>query len=524
VVSDSIPTTENAPIDPDLESGQAVGEYIVEHKLGQGGFGAVFRATHPLIGKVVAIKVLARKFSIDPEMVSRFQAEAKAVNQIRHRNIIDIFSFGTLPDGRCYYIMEYLDGEPLDTRLDRDGAIALVDAMPILNAVARALDAAHAKGIAHRDLKPENIFLARDTDGGADQVWPKLLDFGVAKLLANDDGTKHKTRTGIPIGTPYYMSPEQCRGKDVDHRTDYYAFGVLAYMVLTGRHAIDADDYMSIMMAQLTEEPVPPSQVNPELPPGVDDVIAWLMKKHPMERPQNLATAMRALEQAARDGGIELPYTRMTTPVDALSPHTPAPGALRADLATTRAGSNPALASTTPSTVASKPLARPTRSRAPLIFASVAVALAGAVIAYVVVTRDTDDRREQRAIATNPSPSPSPSPAPTPTPTPPPTPTPAPPPPPTITLSITNVPTNTEVSIAGKIIGTAPGDIAIDRNDAEVELVLRHAGYLPTKQTIVLDRDQTLHPAMHHAPKQQPPGTDPPPPRDPHGTENPFKH
>src|SRR5258708_11399888 len=121
LVSDPMTSLGGGALDPDLDPGQAVGEYAVEHKLGQGGFGAVFRATHPLIGKVVAIKVLSRKFSVDPEMVSRFQAEAKAVNQIRHRNIIDIFSFGTLADGRCYYIMEYLDGEPLDARLDRVG-------------------------------------------------------------------------------------------------------------------------------------------------------------------------------------------------------------------------------------------------------------------------------------------------------------------------------------------------------------------------------------------------------------------
>src|SRR5690348_15110305 len=104
-------------IDPDLEPGHVVGEYQVEGKLGQGGFGAVFKAVHPLIGKVVAIKVLARKFSVDPEMVSRFVAEAKAVNQIRNRHIIDIFSFGQLPDGRHYYVMEYLEGEPLDKLL-----------------------------------------------------------------------------------------------------------------------------------------------------------------------------------------------------------------------------------------------------------------------------------------------------------------------------------------------------------------------------------------------------------------------
>src|SRR3569623_680114 len=145
--------------DAELEAGEQVGEYVVEGKLGQGGFGAVFKAQHPLIGKVVAIKVLARKFSIDPEMVARFVAEARAVNQILHRTIIDIFSFGQLPDGRHYYVMVYLEGEPLDALIDRQGVLVPQVALPILRQVARALDAAPAKGIAHRDLRPENVFL-----------------------------------------------------------------------------------------------------------------------------------------------------------------------------------------------------------------------------------------------------------------------------------------------------------------------------------------------------------------------------
>jgi eukaryotic-like serine/threonine-protein kinase len=282
-------------VDADLEAGQVVGEYQVEHKIGQGGFGAVFKGVHPLIGKQVAIKVLSQRFSVDPQMVSRFLAEARAVNQIRHHNIIDIFSFGTLEDGRLYYVMEYLDGEPLDKRLARDGRMALADALPILRAIARALDAAHAKGIAHRDLKTENVFLAAHPDG----VFPKLLDFGIAKLMTPEDALSHKTRTGAPIGTPHYMSPEQCRGRDVDHRTDMYAFGVLAYLMLTGAYPLDADDYMTILMRQLHDDPPPPSSLRPELPAGVDAAIGWLMRKDPAARPETLMAAVRMLEQVA---------------------------------------------------------------------------------------------------------------------------------------------------------------------------------------------------------------------------------
>ena len=145
-------------------------------------------------------------------MVSRFIAEARAVNQIRHRNIIDIFAFGQLADGRSYYVMELLDGEPLDAHLEQRGGSPLGEALPILRAIARALDAAHAKGIAHRDLKPENIFLVARVRRRA--LYPKLLDFGIAKLLGDTRATtRPHDATGAPIGTPHYMSPEQCRGQ-----------------------------------------------------------------------------------------------------------------------------------------------------------------------------------------------------------------------------------------------------------------------------------------------------------------------
>src|SRR6478735_3641940 len=153
----SIPGT--GGIDADLDPGQVVGEYQVECKLGQGGFGAVFKAVHPLIGKQVAIKVLSQQYSSNPQMVSRFIAEARAVNQIRNRNIIDIFSFGQLDDGRQYYVMELLDGKTFDGYRKKKGRLSPEEAMPILRGIARALDAAHSHGIAHRDLKPENVFL-----------------------------------------------------------------------------------------------------------------------------------------------------------------------------------------------------------------------------------------------------------------------------------------------------------------------------------------------------------------------------
>jgi serine/threonine-protein kinase len=287
-----------------LEAGYPVGEYEIEAKIGEGGFGSVFRAVHPVIGKVVAIKVLHRRYSAQPEMVRRFVAEARAVNQIRHRNIIDIFAFGQLDDGRHYYVMEYLEGMTLEQYITERGPMGLGEAIPILRQLARALDAAHSKGIAHRDLKPDNVFMAMDEDGAGQ---PKLLDFGIAKLLSEEAPQKYKTRTGAPIGTPQYMSPEQCRGRNVDHRTDIYGFGIMAYRMLTGMLPFDGEDYMEILMAHLQQEPRPPSAIVTNLPVGVDEAVLWMLQKDPAERPPNLLTAVRSLEAAAEAAGIVLP-------------------------------------------------------------------------------------------------------------------------------------------------------------------------------------------------------------------------
>jgi serine/threonine-protein kinase len=280
--------------DQELAPGAQVGEYQLEAMIGRGGFGSVYRAVHPVIGKHVAIKVLSRRYSADPQIVSRFVSEARAVNQIGHRNIIDIFAFGQLPDGRHYYVMELLEGEPLDRVVER-APLTLAEALPLFRALARALDAAHAKGIAHRDLKPENIFLARDADGS---VFPKLLDFGIAKLLVPEEEAPHHTGTGVPLGTPYYMSPEQCRGREVDHRTDIYSFGIVAYRVLTGIYPFTGD-YMELMMKQIGEEPVPPSQHVAALPATVDSAIAWMMRKDASQRPPTLMDAVTALDPDA---------------------------------------------------------------------------------------------------------------------------------------------------------------------------------------------------------------------------------
>jgi len=283
----------------ELVSGQLVGEYRVEGKLGEGTFGKVYAATHPVIGKRAAIKVLNPEFSAQPEMVSRFVSEARAVNQIRHRNIIDIFAFGNLDDGQHYFVMELLEGMTLEDYLQQQGPLPLDRALPILDGIARALAAAHKQGIAHRDLKPENVFINIDEDG---QTFVKLLDFGIAKLLG-DTASGHRTATGVPIGTPLYMSPEQCKGGDIDHRTDIYAFGIIAHEVLTGHRPFEGTNVMEVMMAHLSADPPPVSTVRPGLPAAIDAPVQHMMAKEREHRPPEIRGALHALVEAARTAG-----------------------------------------------------------------------------------------------------------------------------------------------------------------------------------------------------------------------------
>jgi serine/threonine-protein kinase len=454
---------EAGEVDGDLPPGTQVGEYTVERRLGAGAFGVVYKGTQPVIGKDVAIKVLSLKFSVDPEASTRFVAEARAVNQIRHRHIIDIFSFGKLPDGRQYYVMEYLDGEPMDALLERERKLPLPKLLPILRGIAKALDAAHAKHIAHRDLKPENVFLARDEGG----VFPKLLDFGIAKLMGAEPGMTAKTRSGIAVGTPYFMSPEQARGKELDHRTDIYSFGVLVYLALTGTYPFDGDDHISILMQHVTAEPEAPSARAPELPAGVDEVVLQLLQKDPAARPDNLRTAVAALERAA---GLSP------------SPDT-GPVALR---------SQPVAVAAAPTAFVETPKRRPRTWVAIPIIAGVVVIAAG----VFALTAGKHAAKPQRPVEPPPAPvvvHPAP---------PPPAPVPDKPPPPApVTIDITGAPANSTVLVAGKVIGTAPGPVQLPQSTQALVLVVQADGYTPVSTIIVPDHDQPLTVTLKKKPR-----------------------
>ncbi|MDC3959159.1 protein kinase [Polyangium jinanense] len=464
-----------------LEPGRIVGEYRIERKIGEGGFGAVYAAVHPVIGKSAAIKVLNPQYSHNPVMVSRFVAEARAVNQIRHRGIIDIFSFGKLEDGRQYYIMELLEGVTLEGYLRQRGRLRPSEALPILRQIARALDAAHAAGIAHRDLKPENVYLVFDEDGS---VFPKLLDFGIAKLLGESQG--HKTRTGTPMGTPLYMSPEQCRGKQVDHRTDIYSFGVMTHAVLTGAPPFMGDDVMDVLMQQVQTPPPALSSVCPDLPIGLDAPVLRMLAKDPTERPASVTAAIDAVVEAARAAGIEVPSvaTRSSEKLPRLDVPTALTPAQQAVFGQATTMMQPEATSATTgssgdqpkATLRSTPDAMPSR-RSKVLFVTLGAGLlvAGTVAATLHFSRGGPD-----AVAAHPPPPPPPPPT---LPALPPEKTAAPEPtvvpdvPLDIELRVQATPENVEVHLGERKLGVAPGPFKIPRGDAPVELTFSAKGH-----------------------------------------------
>jgi serine/threonine-protein kinase len=204
--------------------------------------------------------------------------------------------------------MELLEGATFDKYIAQHGRLSPEEAIPILHDIGRALDAAHAHGIAHRDLKPENVFVSFDEDGRCD---PTLLDFGIAKLLGDEPG-QHKTKSGAMVGTPRYMSPEQCRGKDVDHRTDIYAFGVMTHEVLTGKPPFSGDSAMDLMFKHAKEAPPSMSSVCPAVPAALDAPVLRMLAKDPAARPQSLAEAMAELSEVAVDAGFAVSLSKGT--------------------------------------------------------------------------------------------------------------------------------------------------------------------------------------------------------------------
>jgi serine/threonine-protein kinase len=540
----------------DLPPGMVVSDYKIEHKLGEGGMGAVYAAVHPLIGKKAAIKVISPQLCTDASSVERFVQEARSVNQIGHPNIVDIFTFGVLPDGRSYFVMEWLQGESLADRLAR-GGMTLGEAVEIMDQVADALEAAHEKGIVHRDLKPDNTYLVKVR---GDRRLVKLLDFGIAKL-AGGDVRVQKTATGMMMGTPGYISPEQARGKNVDNRTDVYAFGCMAYEMVLGRLPFVAESAMDVVLKHLTEPPPPPSSIWPEIPPQLEDILLRMLDKDPARRPSlhefravlaemrgMIASTMGPAGAGAFPSGFG---PRPVTPGQPVRMATPAPGSMSVATQNARpAVRTPAAQPAPDAAMIAAAEADVAAAAAPrkggkgkiigLALGLVAVAGAGGVIAM------SGGKTQEPAAAAATGPAPTPPQAPEQTPPPeqkPPEqkpPEPVPPPAPTTGTLVVSVAgaSDAVIELDGKKIGTG-ASVTIDVAEGDHKLLVTAPGKKPVEKTVTIAAGARAEvPVALESEKKsggkkppggdggkKPPGGDggkPPPPGDSNYTIDPF--
>ncbi len=273
--------------------GAVLGNYRITGALGAGGMGMVFRAQHELLGRQVAIKLLRRELTANSELVQRFFQEAKAASAIRHPGIIDVLDFGYSEEGRAYIVMEMLEGESLGTRLKRRGRLTEIETAQVTRGIASALTAAHGKHIIHRDLKPDNVFLVPDPDVPSGER-PKVLDFGIAKLVGMSDGAV--TQAGALMGTARYMAPEQAReAGTIDQRADLYSLGCMMYEMIVGEPPFVAQgDGEVIAMQMFTPAQSPNTRVE-RVSPQLNWLIMRLLEKDPLARCQSAAEVVEAL-------------------------------------------------------------------------------------------------------------------------------------------------------------------------------------------------------------------------------------
>jgi serine/threonine-protein kinase len=468
------------------------GRYLIQKKLGEGGMGAVYLATHNVLEKQVALKVLHGEFARKPDLVERFMQEAKAASRIRHENVIDISDFGTTPEGLVFFAMELLTGHDLHEEIAR--ARLAGQLLPwqrskrIFLQICAALSAAHALGIIHRDLKPENIYLV-DFLGEPDFV--KLLDFGIAKLTEVADGDRKLTRTGMLFGTPEYMSPEQARGDTVDPRVDIYAMGCILFQLVTGRVPFEAENFMGVLSLHLTQ---PPPAIPPEIfdsigaPRALAQVIDRALAKDRNERFATIDELSRAVRAASGD--------KVTGPVSTQgNVAAPATTATYGRVKTQWTGNL-----SVPEVDAAAP---PPKSRLPLVVGAVLLVAGAAVVSGVLVSRrgavPLTDTANARPVPAPPAVQPPAPPQPPPAAMPPP---PMPPPPPPIDttplpfdrarIRLDSVPKGAEVHdpATGHLLGRTPFSFTLPASHVPRQFALHHKDYVDAVVEIKPDREK----------------------------------
>ena len=467
--------------------GQPVGNYVIDAQIGEGGMGAVYRAHHAMLGRFAAIKILLPQYSADKAIVQRFFNEAKSASAIRHLGIVEIYDYGLMPDGVAYIAMELLEGISLAGRV-REMVGSPVPALHIVRQICGALGAAHERGIVHRDLKPDNVYLIRDDEVvGGQRI--KLLDFGIAKLVGNQSQTK--TRTGTLMGTPTYMSPEQCRGVQVDHRADLYSLGCMLFEMLVGRPPFQGEGVGDILGAHMYVQPPSVDASVPGLPPGCGALVEQLLAKDPNARPQTTHDVVAAIDHILRP----LTASGSAAPAVVFVPSSSQTGPV-------------AVATTTLSSMAGSSIApahKPRRVGLIAILAGMVVA-AGVAIA---IAASQGGARDETARAASPPPAARPAidaaPAPVATPPPPP-PAAAVETPSTIHVSITGTPAGGRVLLDGKDLGPIPFTTTLPRTDKALVFTVRHAGFkdATVEASASADIDRTV--ALEAAAKPRPAG------------------
>jgi len=306
LLKDKVPSEEQA-IGRTLD-----GKYRIDGFLKRGGMGSVYRGTHVLLNKPVAIKLIRPELVTSQDIVERFLREARAAAKLSHPNIVTVHDLGQTEDGTLYIVMEIVSGQSLKDLIVAQGPWAPARALRFCRGVASALSVAHRNGIVHRDLKPQNIMVFQDSEGNES---PKLLDFGIAKTLEPDSPAL--TSTGMVLGTPHYMSSEQAKGMPADQRSDIYALGVILYEMLVGKVPFDDKSIPSILVKHLTEAPRPPSTLRGDIPREVETLVLRCLEKDPEKRFQTADDLGKAL--AAR---VETESHRILDPTVATVPPT----------------------------------------------------------------------------------------------------------------------------------------------------------------------------------------------------------
>lgn len=276
--------------------GKTVDKYLIQSMIGEGGMAVVYKAHHTIMERTVVIKVMQGWLLSNQKSIERFMRECKVTAKLNHPNIVTVYDVGAINGKAPYLVMEYIKGEALADRIQRQGALSFKTVANIVIQICRGLQEAHNYGIIHRDLKPDNILLQDKSDR---PDWVKIVDFGISHF-AKGDGQR-LTKTGRMVGTPEYIAPEQLKDKPMDNRTDLYAIGIIMYEMLTGKVPFEGESAESILMKHLLEEPTPMVQHKPEFKDGTpfDEIIARLLKKEPDERFQTATELRLAIEQVS---------------------------------------------------------------------------------------------------------------------------------------------------------------------------------------------------------------------------------